>query len=110
MKISLFSWLLIISIILLVTSRKWFLIMWKWIFRQLGFLLRLTFQFFKKVLEYLWTFLKGILKLVWMFLVKLFHGLFYLVPRLIYWFGLVIVEGFKFLFHALKSLVEILKP
>lgn len=110
MVLSIFHWLLIISIILLPFSIKWVGGMWRWIFQVLGKLFQFFFSIVRKIAELIWTIFKAIFKFFWMLFVKIIKGLFYLVPRLIYWLGLVIVESFKFFFYAFKSLVEILKP
>jgi hypothetical protein len=99
MLLSIFHWLIIISIILVVINRKWAVELWKWIFRQLGSVLRFVWKVLVKFFEFLW-----------LVIVKLAKGLFWLILRLLYWMGWMVVELFRFLFNALQALVSILKP
>jgi hypothetical protein len=99
MLLSIFHWLIIISIILVVINRKWAVGLWKWIFKQLGSAFRFVWKVFVKFFEFLW-----------MVIVKLVKGLFWLIPRLLYWMGWMVIEFFRFLFNAIQALVSILKP
>jgi hypothetical protein len=70
MILSIFHWLLIISIILLPFSRKWVGGMWRWIFRQLGHVLLFVWKVIMKIPGIIWTIIKGIFRFLWMVFVK----------------------------------------
>jgi hypothetical protein len=72
--------------------------------------LRFTFRIVLKIAGFIWFLLGKFLNLIWQTFLKLAKGIFWLAPRLIYWLGWVLLESFKFVFYALKALVEILKP
>ena len=110
MVLSIFHWLVIISIIVLPFSRKWVDGMWKWIFRLGGKLVRFIFAVLRKLGGLVWILIAKIIGTTWALVVNLAKGLFWLVPRIAHWFGWLIIEGFRFLFNALRALVEILKP
>lgn len=111
MVLTIFHWLLVISIILLPFSRKWVGSVWKWIFRLLKNIFQFAWSIFRKIAEFIWSVIIGILNFVWQQLfVRIIKVLSWLIPRVAYWLGWFFLESLKFLFNALRALVEILKP
>ncbi len=110
MIFAIFQWLIVISIFLFMFNRKWLKKMWRWIFGQGGNLFDFVLRTSKKILWFLWILFVKTIKLIWIIFFKLGKYLLYLIPRLFYWLGWVLLESFKFFLNAIRALFEIFKP
>jgi len=89
----LFQWFIVINIFVFLWSRKTFFKLWKGVFSLKGLgkiplkiidgVFRITFKILKRIL---WA-----------------------IPRLLYWFGWIIVEFFKFLIYSFRALFSLMK-
>jgi len=65
-------------------------------------------KFVGKTLAKLWQFFLWVLRVLWQGIIALTKFLVFVIPRIIYWLGCVILEFFTFLFKSLKFLWELM--
>ncbi len=95
MVFTVFHWIIVICIFLFLWNRKRFLQTISKLFKKLS---KMIFKAFKKTFRFFGSVFKSVLQ-----------KLFWLIPRLLYWLGWLIIEFLKFIYNAIKALFTVLK-